>query len=117
MKQILAVCLLLTAVDADVFLENSERPSNRFHVERWFPLLGHRFTLPRHQFIPSGHRFSSPGHSFPTPRHIQLPPGQLPSYTILGDLSPKDQQNKESESCTVVRICHNPLINVSCFIL
>ena len=109
MKQIFAVCLLLTAVDA-VFLESSEGPLNRFHLERWFPLSGHWLT-------PPGHRFPLPGHLHSTPGHIQLPPGQLRSYTILGDLFSKDQQNKESESCTVVRICHNPLINVSCYIL
>ncbi|XP_043526381.1 uncharacterized protein LOC122537354 isoform X2 [Frieseomelitta varia] len=107
MKQILAVCLLLTAVNA-VFLESSERPLNRFHLERWFPLLG--LTPPTHQFIPPGHRFPLPEHLHP-PGHIQLPSGQLPSCTILDDLFSKDQQNKESEFCTVVRICHNPLIN------
>ncbi|KOX69451.1 hypothetical protein WN51_05614 [Melipona quadrifasciata] len=88
MKQILTVCLLLTAADADIFLEISERPLNRFHLERWFPLSGYWFTPPR--------------------CHIKL-----------GDLFSKDQQNKESESCTVVKICHSPLINetISCYIL
>ncbi|XP_060832789.1 uncharacterized protein LOC132916644 [Bombus pascuorum] len=105
MKQILAVCLLLTVANASVFRENHERPLNRFfHPKRWFP-------LPEHQFDPPGHSFPTPGHSLPIPAYMQVPSGQSPFHKQLEKLFPHkiNQQNKASESCTAVRICHSPL--------
>ncbi|XP_033311787.1 uncharacterized protein LOC117211715 [Bombus bifarius] len=112
MKQILAVCLLLTVADANVFRENHGRPLNRFfHPKRWFPSPEHQFESPGHSFPIPEHLFPTPGHSLPTPAYMQVSSDQSPFHKQLEKLFPHkvNQQNKASESCTAVRICHSPL--------
>ncbi|XP_012165578.1 uncharacterized protein LOC100650927 [Bombus terrestris] len=105
MKQILAVCLLLTVADASIFRENHERPLSRFFRPK------HWFSLPEHQFEPPEHSLPTPRHSLSTPAYMQVPSDQSPFHKQLEKLFPHkvNQQNKASESCTAVRICHRPL--------
>lgn len=104
MKQILAVCLLLTVANASAFWKNHETPLNRFfHPKRWFQ-------LPEHQ-EPPRQSFPTPEHSHPIPAYMQVPSDQSPFHKQLEKLFPHEvnQKNKASESCTAVKICHSPL--------
>lgn len=88
MKQILAVCPLLTVADASFVRENHERPLNRFfQPKRWFPLPEHQFEPPGHSFPIPEHLFPTPGHSLTTPAYMQVPSDQSPFHKQLEKLS------------------------------
>ncbi|KOC63144.1 hypothetical protein WH47_02653 [Habropoda laboriosa] len=138
MKQILAVLLLLSVVNAvftwekfhtgifdkhfapyHQFTQSDDKipPSGWFHRPP-----EHRQPPPENSFIPPGHRQSSPedsfippGYRYIPPGHVHDPPGQVLSTScqLLDQLVmfQVNQQMAMSKSCTVAWICQNPETN------
>ncbi|XP_076169675.1 uncharacterized protein LOC143147874 isoform X2 [Ptiloglossa arizonensis] len=98
MKGVIAMILLLTVVEGNVYWRN-------FHDKQWRGPP----QPPGHSFQPPGHSFQPPGHSFQPPGHSFQPPGH--SFPFPGFLIGSHNQYKENSAIDLSNaewICRNP---------